>query len=566
MKKTFIYMAALAASLGTLSSCSLDEKSYMEIEKDKYNNSAKEAQNTLFGVYRNLNNDAMYGMNLSLYFTLGTDEAKVEGSTPNSWRDVPCNTFSSSNSYVMATWQALYNAVYDANDFIENLSRKAPQWESQQDLAAIYMAEARTLRALFYFELVRWFGNPVLMTSTAESKQHPSTYTQPGPEKIYEFIEQDLLYAAEVLPWAVDDVYRTDSQYRVSKGTALGLLAKVYATWAGYPVHDESKWELAANTAKIVVESGKHHLLDNYEQLWVNTCNNTWDPSESLLEVSFYTPTVTGSDPIGRIGKWNGVTATDGSGDYIRIAANWKALPTFAQDWKKSDPQDKRWALSFADYKYTANGKEVLGTYTPTGSSTKANLTLEMAVADDAKADWRRPFNNAVSPAKWDLAKYVKEQLKDANYSTVNWYLLRYSDVLLLYAEALNEWHKTPTTDAYAAVNMVRRRGYGLPVGTASSTADLPSGMGYEQFQKAVRDERAHELAFEGHRRQDLVRWGIYYETIQETAEKCGQWHEQMPDLYIISQYTRKGRHELLPIPQRDLDLMAGCSQNDGWK
>ena len=227
MKKTIKYIAALAAILCSVS-CSLDEKSFTEIEKDEYMNSPKEAQNVLLGVYRNLQEDAMYGMNLSLYFTLGTDEAKVEGSTPNSWRDLPCNTFSTSNSYVENSWKALYNAVYDANDFIERLSRKVETWEdSQKTLAAIYMAEARTLRAFYYFELVRWFGNPVLMENTAQSNIHPSKFTQVGPEKIYEFIEQDLKYAAEVLPWAVDDVYRTDSQYRVSKGTALGLLAKV---------------------------------------------------------------------------------------------------------------------------------------------------------------------------------------------------------------------------------------------------------------------------------------------------------------------------------------------------
>ena len=565
MKKYIgIFMAAAAAFSQV--SCSLDEKSYMEIEKSEYMNSAKEAQNVLLGVYRNLQNDATYGMNLSLYFTLGTDEAKVEGSTPNSWRDVPSNTFSTSNSYVESTWKALYNAIYDANDFIENLSRKAPQWgEGQTDLAAIYMAEARTLRAFFYFELVRWFGHPVLMKTTADSRIHPSEFTQPDPVEVYEFIEQDLKYAAEVLPWAVDDVYRSDSQYRVSKGTALGLLAKVYATWAGYPINDQTKWEDAANTAKIVVESGKHYLLDDYEQLWMNTCNNVWDPHESLFEVSFYTPTITGSDPIGRIGKWNGVTATDGSGDFIRIAANWKPMPTFAKDWKDAEPGDKRWALSIADYRYTADGKTALGTYTPEGSSKKENLYLEMAVQDGVKPDWRKPFNNTLSPAKWDLAKYVKDQLKDANYSNVNWYILRYSDVLLLYAEALNEWHKGPTADAYSAVNIVRRRGYGLPT-NVSGAADLPKDMGYEQFQDAVRKERSYELAFEGHRRQDLVRWGIYYETIMETAEKCVNWHEQMPSLYIISDYTVKGRHEVLPIPQRDLDMMPKCEQNEGWR
>lgn len=558
MKKFIgIFLAVSAVALGAVS-CSLDEKSYMEIEKSKYMNSPKEAQNVLLGVYRNLQNDAMYGMNLSVYFTLGSDEAKVEGSTPNSWRDVPSNTFSTSNSYVESTWKALYNAVYDATDFIENLSRRAPEWsEGSADLAAIFMAEARTLRALYYFELVRLYGHPVLMTTTAESKIHPSEFVQPDPSEVYKFIEQDLKYAAEVLPWAVDDVYRSDTQYRVSKGTALGLLAKVYATWAGYPVKDESKWEDAANTAKILVESGKHSLLADYEQLWQNTCNNVWNPAESLLEVSFYSPTITGNDPIGRIGKWNGVTATDGAGDFIRIAANWKAMPTFAQDWKNDLPADKRWALSIADYKYDANGKQPLGTYTPEGSTEKIDLPLEVAIADGAKADWRKPFNNTLSPAKWDLVKYVKEQVKDANSSNVNWYILRYSDVLLLYAEALNEWHKGPTTDAYAAVNLVRRR---------AGVADLSNDLGYEQFQEAVRKERAYELAFEGHRKQDLIRWGIYYDTIKETAAKCAAWHEQMPSLYIIADYTVKGRHELLPIPQRDLDMMKQCIQNEGWR
>ena len=440
MNKKYIGILIAFATAFSLVSCSLDEQSYMEIEKDKYMNTPAEAQNVLLGVYRNLQNDAMYGMNLSLYFTLGTDIAKVEGSTPNAWRDLPSNTFSTSNSYVEASWKALYNAIYDANDFIENLSRKAPEWnESNKDLAAIYMAEARTLRALFYFELVRWYGHPVLMKTTAESLIHPSLFEQPDPVEVYEFIEEDLKYASEVLPWAVDDVYRSDSKYRVSKGTALGLLAKVYATWAGYPIKDESKWEDAANTAKIVVESGKHHLLNDYEQLWKNTCNNTWDAEESLLEVSFYTATITGNDPIGRIGKWNGVTASDGAGDFIRIAANWKAMPTFAKAWKDAEPGDKRWAISIADYKYTTNGKVALGTYTPTGSSTKQDLTLEIAVDENAKPDWRKPFNNTLCPAKWDLVRYVKDQVPDANLSNVNWYLLRYSDVLLLYAEALNE-------------------------------------------------------------------------------------------------------------------------------
>ena len=110
------------------------------------------------------------------------------------------------------------------------------------NVAAIYLGEARALRALFYFELVRWYGNVVLMTSTADSRKKDEDYEQSAAEDVYAYIEEDLKYAAEVLPWAVDDTKRTSNAYRFSKGAALGLLAKVYCTWAGYPVRDESKW------------------------------------------------------------------------------------------------------------------------------------------------------------------------------------------------------------------------------------------------------------------------------------------------------------------------------------
>ena len=537
-------------------SCSLEENNYMEIEKSKYMNTAAEAETVLLGVYENLTKDYMYGYHLSLYFTLGTDIAKVEGSSLNSWRAMPNNSYSPTEAQVQQTWAALYNAIYDANDFIESLSVAVDNFSSteEKNLAAIYMAEARTLRAQFYFELVRWWGNVVLMKSTEESSKHPSTFIQSSPEDVYEFIEDDLEYAIGVLPYASEDTYRSNNDFRISKGAALGLLAKVYATWAGYPVLDQTKWEKAASTAKILVESGKHGLLEDFEQLWKNTCNSVWDPTESLMEVSFYAPVSTGNDPVGRIGKWNGTTAGDGAGDFIRIAANWKVLPTFLQNWKDS-ANDLRWGLSFADYKYTKNGKEPL----------KAGSTFRDAMVEGGDAAARKAYNNALTPAKWDIPKYVKEHYADANMSTVNWYILRYSDVLLLYAEALNEWHKAPTTEAYAAVNMVRRRGFGKPVGVADSSCDLPTGLSYEAFQKAVQDERSYELCFEGHRRQDLIRWGQYYDAIQNTALQLASWHEQAPSLYLLSEHTVKGKHELLPIPQRDLDLMTGCDQNPNW-
>lgn len=564
MKRLRYYIASLV-SVALVASCSLEETTYTEIEKDKYMTSSAEAENVLLGVYRNLVEEGMYRYNLSLLFTIPSDIARCEGTTTDNYRIVPSNAYTAVQSDVEITWAALYNAVYDANDFIKELSLKVDSFEEDDKAeAAVYMAEARALRALFYFELVRWFGHITLMTDPDESYKHPSEFTQTDPVEVYEFIEKDLLYAIDVLPYASDDNIRSSNSFRFSKGAALGLLTKVYATWAGYPVHDESKWEAAAKTAKILVESGKHHLNEGssdtpgFEQLWYNTCNGIWEPGESLIEVSFYAPSVTGTaanDPVGRIGKWNGVTATGIRG--VRNAGNWKVIPPFLAGWKDRD-NDLRFRLSFADWRYTSDGKDPLG---------RNDLPFEDALLPDAADNLKSSFNNILTPAKWDTEKYVEDAnyLIDQNMSNINWYILRYADVLLLYAEALNEWHKAPTSEAYEAVNMVRRRGFGLPVNTASSTADLPTGLSYEDFQQAVRDERSYELAFEGHRRQDLIRWGIYYETVRATAQDMADWSENGANYYICARYTQKNKHELLPIPQRDIDLMPFYDQNPGW-
>ena len=543
--KTLKYIIAVFAA-AVLASCSLDEQSFTNMEQKNYMKNAVEAENVLLGVYENLTNEHMYGYHLSLYFPLGTDQAKVSGVSLDGFRDIPSNMYSTSAVQVQQTWAALYNGIYDANDFIERLSGLVGTYsEADKNRAAVMMAEARALRALYYFELVRWYGNVVLMKSTADSKKHPSTFVQATPAEVYEYIEQDLLYAIKTLPYADEDTYRSSNAYRFSKAAAIGLLTKVYATWAGYPVCDQSKWQKAVATAKPLIESGKHGLQEDYEQLWKNTSNGIWDPLESLLEVSFYAPVISGGDAVGRIGKWNGVQSEQISTDYIRISAYWTVVPPFISKWIEKEPKDKRLALSYADYTYDANKKK-----------TTIGKGFASAIAAGQASNERKTFNGKLYVAKWDLIKYADNYLSDANYTNTNWYLLRYSDVLLLYAEALNELNKAPNDDAYAAINMVRRR---------AGLSNLTAGLSYEAFKQAVRDERSHELCFEGHRKQDLVRWGNYYEAIQQTVSDLNDWHEEANTYYLIGEYTVKGKHELLPIPQRDLDMMTACDQNPNW-
>ena len=559
MKKIIYYILISVVCIFSFSSCTLDEEPHSEMEKKNFLNNANEAETVLLGVYRTMIADAAYGWNLSILFNLGTDISQVEGSTSENFRIIPTNAFPTSQAEIQNTWATLYNGIYNANDFLERISVKMDSYSNtDKQLATIYIAEARALRALFYFELVRHYNRIPLMTNTQMSYQDPKTFKQAEPEEVYKFIEKDLLYARDILPYAIDDTYRSSNDYRLSKGAILGLLTKVYATWAGEPVKDVSKWELAANTARILIQSGKHSLLPNYEKLWENTCNGLWDPTESLIEISFYSPTVSGnSDPVGRIGKWNGVKTTAIAGERGSCAGNVKVIHTFVLDWRNAGDGDIRRDLSIANYKYDDN--KVLWVK----SASDTDLTAENK---DKNKDQAQKNKQNYTPAKWDIEKYaIANKLINNDKSNVNWYFLRYADVLLLYAEALNEWKHGPTDEAYEAVNLVRRRGYGNPNNT--SICDLPTGLDEEEFRKVIRKERAYELAFEGHRRLDLVRWGIYYETVQNTYNALNNWWTTENEKFNYHVYvnTVKGKHELFPIPQRTMDLCTQYKQNPKW-
>ena len=568
MKRLYIIVFA-AVCLGSFASCSdfLTEKSWTKPEIESYTTGPSRAENELFALYKGLGAQAVYGQYLSMIFELPTDEAKISGNSTVGARLEASNAYSTSDSYVQAVWQALYQDIYYANNFLEEMDKKIPSFEENEiPEANVQVAEARCIRALLYFELVRRFGNIPLMKTTAQSSQHPKSFKQEDPVEVYKFIEADLKAAIPVLPWAKEDNIRSNNSWRFSKGGALGLLTKVYCTWAGWPLQDATKWSLAAETAETLVESGKHELLADFDQLWKNSGASIWDPSESLIELSFYAPKAT-SGMNGNVGKFNGVVAEVNSVRARYNIALVTAMPTFVQEWLTHEG-DLRCAISYADYKYT------VATYRTPIYQTKIDnettpITFKMACDENEygwKPDWRRYFCYQLYPRKWDNEVYVPDEniLIDNNLSNQNWYILRYADVLLLYAEALNEANHGPDFAAYNAINRVRRRAYGLDLDAASS-ADLPSGLSYEEFQAAVRKERSWELAFEGQRRMDLTRWGSYYETIWDTYEKLADFHEIAPSYLVAIEYTKKGKNELMPIPQREIDL-CGYEQNPGWK
>ena len=160
MKKILYYIAISVICALPFNSCTLDEETSTDVEKKNFMRDAKEAEIVLQGVYRSTIEDGQYGYHLSILFNLGTDMEQAEGNSTENYRIIPANAFPTTQSEVQTTWSSLYAGVYNANDFLERISSKINTYsDTDRQLATLYIAEARALRAMFYFELVRRYGN-----------------------------------------------------------------------------------------------------------------------------------------------------------------------------------------------------------------------------------------------------------------------------------------------------------------------------------------------------------------------------------------------------------------------
>jgi hypothetical protein len=223
--------------------------------------------------------------------------------------------------------------------------------------------------------------------------------------------------------------------------------------------------------------------------------------------------------------------------------------------------------------KYDATGKDLrrdwnLTTYTwavnnTTNVATKTAIAKTVQFGRDA-AKWRREYE-LLNP-------------KDKNQTGINFPVLRYADVLLMFAEAENQVNG-PTAAAYEAVNQVRRRGYGLPIATPSLVADMPAGLNKATFQQqAIEDERMRELCFEGLRRYDLIRWHKFYEAVKLSSDEMAaaptsgvltignQQYGKLAGQNINLDTSGKEKYYLFPIPS--IEILSNkliTENNPGW-
>lgn len=482
MISKYIKCAALGLGL-MLSGCNaLDEDLTGQPTTDKFFNTITDFNSFIAGAYTPLY--AIYGSDTPYVATAGGEDVNV--SAVVRWRG-----FESANVMAVTNpdevtdvlWKNSYASISACNTLIALIASndKIPA-EQLRPIAG----EAHFLRALSYFNMVRWFGEVPILTE--ENQANAGQEKQSPVADIYDFIVKDLQDAEHMLP------AKTDDPSKPSTIAASALLAKVYLTMAGFPLNRTELYAAAKERAAVVMKSGVYKLNGEFLNLWL--FDHRYTNGEFIFALY--------------------ASSDNGTGGYVNRAvrpvveggwADWTSDSRFLEVFPKGKRLDGTFYLTFND-----------------GSSWRDSKRAQPHVGKlrDGGPKSGGYYGSAVA------------NLADGFYS-----LVRYADILLVYAEAANKAEGSPSAEAYDAINQVRRR---------AGLADL-KGLTAEQFDQAVLDERNWELAFECNRWFDMCRRHIVAEVVRQYYPEA----------------TVTDNNYLLPKPNDQLAIMLGVSQNPGY-
>lgn len=496
----------------------------------------------VLGVYEVMSHNKTYGFYMSLVFDIDSDLGFMEGANfSNDNRTLAHYNSAPTHNYTTDAWREIYRGIDRANvaiDRIPKMDLLNTGSETEKAELKRCLAEAKFLRGLYYFDLVRFFGD-VPFKTTSTKAEDDMKLPRTDREIIYDQIIKDMTEAIEDIP----EVSAKSNDERVSKGAVKGVLARVYLGRGGYSLRQNEQMERPSNyldyyrearrLTKEIIDGGQHELNASYETVFKNYAELKLEPKESMFEVAFYNVSGQAANS-GFIGTWNSPIVAAGA-SYGRANAFYRISPLL---YNKYNNADTRKDIAIATYEINVSGQKI-------------DLSTQ----------------NLANTRKWTPGKWRRDwqgtSPKDLNNTDINWVLLRYSDVLLMFAEAENEINgpgNNAEGDAYWYLNMVRRRAYGVDVNTVSALADLPSNLDKNQFLEKVKEERALELCFEGFRKFDLIRWNELGVSLRNAERDLKLLIPSFP--YIAGTYFVDNKHELYPIPQKERDININLTQN----
>jgi hypothetical protein len=428
---------------------------------------------------------------------------------------------------IAGVWDASYQGILRANQVL----KRVPPIRMDEVTKNQYLGEAHFMRAYFYFNLVRFFGGVPITTDVATDRESTSRTPRSAPAEVYDLILEDLQFAEEHLP----PTYPAAQHGRATSGAAKALLAKVYLTLGTeqatgvYPDRtyreDASTYlQRARDKAQEVMDSDVYRLMTNYRDVF----DPATEGNDELIFVAKYLQQATSA--------WQpSIMGADGAVD---CGLNQGRI---RQDFYDGMPATYRREISAWD--------------TLTVVDQPIYLSEAGGVVEPG-------YEFRTSSGVPETKKYIGWSMQAFCFGAENDYpILRYADVLLMFAEAENEVNG-PTNAAYEAINAVRARARAEGVADQEvDISELPplSGLSQEAFRDAVYRERRLELLNESHGWFDAVRTGRLV-----SGQPNGVERGNLTTL-CTGDNLAACRYYLYPIPRRALDQNTALEQNPGW-
>ena len=530
--KTYKKYLLFFATIALLGSCQefLEEDPRSQLSPENYFKNEDHAEAAVVGAYNALQRNGVFG---SRQYFLTTD--LVRTANWNTQGGIGTYSFSADNvQVVFSFWQDHFRGINEANAAITNI----PGVDMDEDRKNTLIAEARFLRALMYFNLVRYFGDVPYFPTETNSLENLEVFRDPI-SLVYQEIIKDLEFGIQHLNARAEVVHG-----RTTVGAAKTLLAKVYLTRASMTERENgdgtADFQLAANYAKEVMDSGEYQLQAYYPDVFIVENKGN---SEIIFDVQFKSGGIDEGSWIGAHMGLQGNPNLGGSWGNIHATTYFHTL------YESTDFVRQEWTTPHVQ----VNGNGTI------------RLDLPM---------WQA----------WKIGKFRRYPVRNANYqfrdADTNWPVFRYAEVLLIYAEALNEANNGPNAEVFSALNQLRARarnvnGDGsrailhediLPRNLTTDSSILPDISSsdypnYASMKEYIMVERARELGGEAKRWFDLVRWGKLVEAINApmstTPAEAGGWN--------ITASNVREFHQLLPIPSAELQSNPNLTQNPGY-
>lgn len=606
--KSILKLGTLALLTAALPACSFLDTDPQIIPDDGYYNSEQKLIYGLAGVYGVLNSEALYGNYYSLQIANADDLCYFNNYNNSESRPDRYN-HSAGTATIYDTWSKLYEGIKNANRYIEAVEKTEIDPGKLSVDIGLYIAEARFLRAYYHFLLAQAWGDVPLRVKATTSPNPNDVQMAATPQ------EQVLKWCADEIEATIPDLYEPidNTPSRVSQTVAQGILARVYLFMAGESVKQidgldkKEMYRRAAYWANEVIASHKHDLNESYEEVFINMIRDQYDTQfhESMWEAEFLGDRTSATDwTNGRIGDLIGLRSQSRTTNYSEWACNysygyyngsytlwqlyWENDRT-ADETASATVIDKRLTWNLPGYNYRGMNNQKISYKNKAGETVTRYLQQTQSMF---KTPWvynnnfampdieglDQTIENAFDPAdlvydptvmcavrnagKWRRETvYEKQMSAKSLYTTINFPILRYADVLLMYAEAINEYAGAPDDQAKDAIREIRKR-----AGVKTDESLLGD---YRSFRDLVRNERGRELAFEGLRKWDLIRWGTFVEkmhnagTNQPTENK---YRNVSYTNYASANYANvTARHIYLPIPTKELAVNHALRQNPLW-